>query len=234
MAQPFDYPDADVTCRGALALPGGEGRVPGVAVFHDIGGVGAHTMKWADRIAAELGYLALAADVYGEGKVPADFGEGRQLLGPYLADRPRLRARAEAALGALHAHPRCDGRLAAIGFCFGGTTALELARANADGIVAVVSFHGGLSAPLPASTMSARILVCHGAEDPLVAPELSGFLKEMADARADCQTIAYTGAVHSFTNEQADGSQMPGIKYDERTARRSWRAMAAHFAEVFG
>ena len=181
--------------------------------------------------------LALAADTYGEGAVPKDFEEGIRWLSAYRADPPKTVARGGAALGALKAHPRCDGRVAAIGFCFGGSTALELARANLPGLAAVASFHGGLSTPSPAhaGAIKARLLVCHGAEDPLVPhDELTAFLGEMAAAGADCQTIAYTGAVHSFTNRDADGSRMPGIKYNEAADRRSYRAMVAHFAEVLG
>lgn len=236
MADAFDYPADDTHGRGAIALPQGDARRPAVAIFADIGGVGAHTEKWANRIAAELGYVALAADVYGEGKSPADFGEGMQWIQALRADPPKLVGRANAALTALREHPRCDGRLAAIGFCFGGTVALELARSGATGLDAVTSFHGGLSTTIPAApgAIRAKILVCHGAEDPMVGPELPAFLAEMAAAHADCQTIAYTGAVHAFTNESADGSMNPAIKYHAPAAARSWRAMAAHFGEVFG
>lgn len=235
MAERLTYAEGGATCNGMLALPSGDAAAPGVVVFADAGGIGAHSIAWAERLAHELGYVALAADVYGDDRVPAGMEEAVAWIGPYRADPPRLVARAGAALDVLRAHPRCDGRLAAIGFCFGGSTVLELARAGYPGLVAVTSFHGGLSTPAPAAAgaVAARVLVCHGAEDPMVAPELPGFLAEMAAAGADCQTIAYTGAVHSFTNESADGSLHPGIKYDAPTARRSWAAMAAHFAEVF-
>ena len=231
------YSAGDVTAQGTLALPAGGARVPGVALFADIMGVGEHTRRWAARIADELGYVALAADVYGDGKVPADFAAGMPLIQALLADPLRLAARAQDALDALKAEPRCDGRLAAIGFCFGGSTVLALARAGSLDLMAGASFHGGLSTVRPAvkGNFAARMLVLHGAEDPMVPPaDLAAFLAEMAAAGADCQTIAYTGAVHSFTNITADGSFMPGIKYHEPTARRSWNAMAAHFAEVFG
>lgn len=237
MAAAFAYTHDDTTCRGFIALPAGDAPVPGVVLYADIGGVGEHTQTWADRIAAELGMVALAADIYGEGRNPADMTQGMEWLTGYRNDPPRLRARAGAALAALKAHPRCDGRVAAIGFCFGGGTVLEVARDGNPDMIAGVSFHGALSTIAPAvpGAVTAKLLVCHGAEDPLVPPaELTGFLAEMRDAGADCQTIAYTGAVHSFTNEKADGSMMPGIKYHAPTARRSWNAMAAHFAEVFG
>jgi dienelactone hydrolase len=238
MTTAFDYMHSNTTCRGAIALPAGDAPAPGIAIFADIGGVGDHTKKWADRIAAELGMIALAADVYGEGATPADMAEGMGWLQAYRSDPPKLVARAGAALDALKAHPRCDGRIGAIGFCFGGGTVIEIARAGHPLMAAGVSFHGALATPAPATApgqISARLLVCHGAEDPLVAPpELTAFLAEMTAVAADCQTIIYTGAVHSFTNESADGSMMPGIKYHAPTARRSWNAMAAHFGEVFG
>lgn len=236
MTDAFTYDAGGTECRGAIALPTGAPRAPGIAIFADIGGVGDHTKKWADRIAAELGYVALAADVYGEGRSPVDFQEGLKWIGEYRSDPPRLVARAGAALDALKAHPRCDGRIGAIGFCFGGGTVLDIARAGHPLMMAGVSFHGALdtTTKVEPGTITAKLLVAHGAEDPMANYSvLTAFLAEMAAARADCQTIAYTGAVHSFTNESADGSFMAGIKYHAPTARRSYNAMAAHFAEVF-
>lgn len=236
MTTAFDYQAAGTTCNGAIALPAGDARVPGIAIFADISGIGDHTKKWADRIAGELGYVALAADVYGEGRSPADFQEGLAWIGDYRADPPKLVARAGAALDALSAHPRCDGRIGAIGFCFGGGTVLEIARAGHPLMSAGVSFHGALDTTTKVAPggIHAHLLVAHGAEDPMANyAVLTAFLAEMAAADADCQTIAYTGAVHSFTNEGADGSFMAGIKYHAPTARRSYNAMAAHFAEVF-
>ena len=232
--EPLDYHDGDALCRGKIALPAGTDERPGIAVFADIGGIGEHTERYATDLAA-LGYVALAADVYGDGKNPKDFNEGMPWIMAWKADPAGLARRAGAALAALAAHPRCDGRLGAIGFCFGGTTVLEAARHNSPGLHAVVSFHGDASTPQPASApITASLLVLHGAEDPLMPdPVLVAFLREMAAVEADCQTIAYTGAVHAFTNRNADGSIMPGIKYHERTAKRAWKAMATHFDEIF-
>ena len=231
--EPLDYRDGDAQCKGQLALPAGDDRRPGIAVFADIGGIGEHSIWYAERL-AELGYVALAADVYGDGKKPKDFGEGMPWVQAWKADPARLARRAGAALDALGAHPRCDGRFGAIGFCFGGTAVLELARHGHAGYLAGASFHGDAATPQPAAKpIDAKLLVLHGAEDPLMTYDvLTAFLGEMAKAGADCQTICYTGVVHSFTNRQADGS-MGFAKYDEPTARRSWNAMAAHFAEVF-
>ena len=236
MTEAFTYADNGADCQGAIALPAGGGAAPGIAIFADINGIGDHTKKWADRIATELGYVALAADVYGEGRTPADFQEGLKWIGEYRSDPPKLVARAGAALNALKSHPKCDGRIGAIGFCFGGLTVLELARSSHELLTAGVSFHGALdtTTKVEPGAITAKLLVCHGAEDPMADYSvLTAFLAEMAAANADCQTIAYSGAVHSFTNESADGSFMPGIKYHAPTARRSYAAMAAHFAEVF-
>ena len=136
----------------------------------------------------------------------------------------------------MKAHQRCDGRIGAIGFCFGGGTVLELARAGRGDVAGVVSFHGALGTPLPAGegAITARVLVCHGADDQLIDDAaLVGFLREMRAAKADCTTIAYTGGQHSFTNKAADGSLMPTVVYHERTDRRSWAAMRGFFQDLF-
>lgn len=238
MTQAFDYADGDFVCRGRLALPPGDGRAPGIAVFSDIRGIeGRQAVQRADRLAAELGYVALAADIYGEGEsYAADPMAGLPALRRWLADPAALARRAGAALEALTAHPRCDGRLGAIGFCFGGTVVLELARHNHPGYLAGASFHGGLSTPLPATApIAASLLVLHGTDDPHVPYDtLTGFLAEMAGVKADVQLVAYAGQLHGFTNENAptDGSR-PDLRYDARTDRRSWAAMAGFFAEVF-
>lgn len=238
MAEPFDYAHGDVTCRGRLALPSGDARAPGIAVFSDIRGIaGQQAADRADRLATELGYLALAADIYGGGEsYAADPMAGLPVLRRWLADPHALAARAGAALDALAAHPRCDGRLGAIGFCFGGTVVLELARRNHPGYRAGASFHGGLATVAPADRpIAAKLLVLHGAEDVHVPYDhLVAFLAEMAAVDADAQTIAYTGQLHGFTNENAptDGSR-PDLRHDAATDRRSWAAMTAHFREAF-
>ena len=234
--QEIAYPAGDVEARGMLALPTGDARVPGIAIFADIMGVGKQTRAWANRIADELGYMALAADVYGEGRNPDGFPQGMEWLTALLRDPDRLAARAGAALTALKAQPRCNGQLGAIGFCFGGSTVLAVVRNGNPDLAAGVSFHGGLQTAKPATKgkVPAKVLVLTGAEDPMVThAHIAAFLTEMAEAEADCQTIAYTGAVHSFTNPDADGRMMPGIKFHEPTNRRSWVAMQTHFAEVF-
>lgn len=236
MTEAFDYPDGDVTCRGQIALPAGDDPRPAIAVFADIGGIGEHSIRWATRLADELGYIALAADTYGDGWTPENFEAGMPRLMAMRGDPPGLARRGAAALAALAAQPRCNGKLGAIGFCFGGSMVIEIARHGAPEYAAGVSLHGDVTTSQPATApIATKLLVCHGAEDPLVPDAaLVAFLREMAAVDADCQTIAYTGAVHSFTNRTADGSFNPGIKYHARTEGRAWRAMTAHFAEVFG
>jgi len=234
----FEYLDGDQRCLGVLALPDPArfpGPRPGIVAVHEAWGLGAQVQRRATML-AELGYVALAADIFGDRHIPAAPPEAFEIIGKWLANRPALRRRAGAAVSALKAHPACDGKIAAIGYCFGGSTVLELARGGNPDVMGVVSFHGGLETPTPAEpgAVSARILVCHGAEDELIPhAHLTAFLDEMAKAGADCQTIAYTGAKHSFTNPEAKGELMPTIIYHERTDRRSWAAMQAFLAEVF-
>jgi len=235
----LEYFDGTQRCSGVLELPDEAifpGPRPGVIAVHEAWGLGAQVQRRA-KMLAELGYVALAADIFGDRHIPADPPEAFGIIGGFLEDRPRLRARAAAAVSALKAHPRCSGQIAAIGYCFGGSTVLELARSGHPDVLGVVSFHGALDTPTPAAAgkVGAKILACHGAEDPLVPHEqLNGFLSEMAAAGADCQTIAYTGAMHSFTNPQAKGELMPGIIYHAPTDERSWIAMQTFFAELFG
>lgn len=233
------YFDGDQRCLGVLELPDPArfpGPRPGVVAVHEAWGLGAQVQRRA-KMLAELGYVALAADIFGDRHIPADPTEAFAIIGDFAANTAALRARAGAAVSALKAHPACDGRIAAIGYCFGGRTVLELARAGNPDVLGVVSFHGALDTVTPAEPgkVTAKVLVCHGAEDELVPhAHLTAFLDEMATAGADCQTIAYTGAKHSFTNPEAKGQLMPTIIHHQRTDDRSWRAMQAHLAEVFG
>lgn len=231
------YLAGDTEAKGLLAVPAGSHKVPGIAIYSDIMGLGKQSRAWAVRMADELDYLALAADVYGGGASPKDFPEGMAWLMALLDDPVKLAARAAGALHVLKAHPRCNGKLGAIGFCFGGSTVLALVRGGDADLNAGVSFHGGLQTGKPAvkGGSKAKLLVLTGAEDPMVShAQIAEFLVEMAAAEVDCQTIAYTGAVHSFTNPDADGRMMPGIKFHEPTNRRSWQAMKTHFEEVLG
>jgi dienelactone hydrolase len=230
------YQDGPVRLAGYLARPGAvTGKVPGVLVIHQWMGVTGHERMIADRLAG-LGYVAVAADIYGEGVRPRDLKEAGAQATIYKSDRALYRRRILAGLEALKAQPGVDpGRVAVIGFCFGGTGALEAARAGMP-VVGVVSFHGGLDfVPDPAARpITAKVLVCHGADDPNVPPrDVAAFQDEMRKAKADYTFIAYGGAVHAFTQKEAGNDPSKGVAYQEAAARRSWQHMKDFFAEVF-
>jgi dienelactone hydrolase len=242
----LDYTDGDVVCRGRLALPAGDGRRPGVVVFHDIQGVGKHPVGRATRLAEEFGYVALAADTYGGGQ-PPELSVAGDVVASWLARPEDLARRAAAAVAALSAHPRCDGRIGAIGFCFGGATVLALARSGQPDLRAAVSFHGVLATAKPAAPgqVRAKVLVLHGADDPFAgdvafmgkadtvySTTLPDFLEEMANANVDCQLVAYTGVAHAFTIPNASDFGVAGAKYDELADKRSWQAMGNLFHEA--
>jgi dienelactone hydrolase len=231
----FEYRQGDAVLEGYLSFdPSGAEKKPGVVVVHDWMGVSANTRRVADEL-ARLGYVALAADAYGKGIRPKDAKEAAIQAGKLKEDRALLRARVNAALDALRRQPNVDGaRVAAIGYCFGGTAALELARSGAD-LRGVVTFHGGLSSPTPADArnIKAHVLVLHGADDPYVQEaEVKGFEDEMRAAKVDWQLVKYSGAVHSFTIPDAGSDNSKGQAYNAVADRRSWEAMKAFFAEV--
>jgi dienelactone hydrolase len=221
-------------CAGFLAFDdAAKGKRPGVVVVHDWMGISGETQRRTKQL-AELGYVALAADIYGKGTRPKDTKEAGALAGTYKGDLSLLRGRARAAFDALVRDPRVDAsRVFVIGYCFGGTTALELARSGAP-LAGAVSFHGGLGTKDPADAKNVKcpLLVLHGAADPWVpATEVAGFQKEMSDAKVDWQMVSYSGAVHAFTNPAAGDDPTKGAAYDAKADRRSWEAMKAFFAE---
>lgn len=229
------YQDGTTRLNGYVARPAQvRGKRPGVLVVHQWMGLTDHERGAAEAL-ARLGYVALAADIYGEGAAPGNVQEAAARSGLYKQDRALYRRRLGAALEALRRQPGVDpDRLAVIGYCFGGTGALEAARAGLP-VRAVVSFHGGLdaqagSAPAP---IAARILVCHGADDPFVPPkDVAAFQEEMRRAKADYVFIAYAGAVHGFTQKEAGLDPAKGFAYQEAAAHRSWEHMKAFLAEA--
>ena len=234
--QPLAYPEGATRLAGYLARPAkAKGKVPGVLIIHQWMGLTDHERRTADAL-AKLGYVALAGDIFGEGVAPRNTQEAGALAMRYKGDRVLYQARIRAGLEALKAQPGVDpARLAVIGFCFGGTGALEAARGGLP-VVGVVSFHGGLDSPAdrPVAPIQARILVCHGADDPFVpAKDVAAFQDEMRKAKADYTFIAYAGAVHAFTQKEAGDDPAKGAAYQEAAARRSWRHMQDFFAEVF-
>lgn len=229
-----EYKQGDAVLEGYLAWDdAGPAKRPGVLIVHDWTGVGPNVKKRAEMLAAQ-GYVAFAADIYGKGIRPVP-PEAGKLSGKYKADRPLLRARVRAGLDELLRAPGVDpAKVAAIGYCFGGTTVLELARSGAD-VAGVVTFHGGLDTPTPgdAQKIRAKVLVLHGAEDPYVPEaQVKAFEDEMRAGKVDWQLVKYAGAVHSFTIPDAGSDPSKGAAYDERADRRSWAHMKAFFDEI--
>lgn len=218
------------TSNGYLA-DGSDGKsAPGVLVLHEGNGLSANTRSKCDALAA-LGYVAFAPDMFAGSE-----GEPMAILSALVQDNAEWRARLNAGLAALATQPNVDGgKLAVIGFCFGGTSAIELARSGA-GVKAVVGFHSGLGSGIAADSKNIRgsVLVCIGDADPLIPREQrDAFMANMAEAGVDCQMLLLTGVEHSFTNRQSATLGMAGLKYDGKAERRSWAAMQDLFDEAF-
>jgi dienelactone hydrolase len=234
--QLVEYKQGDTTLEGYLAYDDAvQGKRPGVLVVHEWDGLGDYAKKRAEML-AQLGYVAFAADIYGKGVRPKGPQESGAEAGKYMKDRNLLRARALAGLDQLKNNSMVDpNKIAAIGYCFGGSTVLELARSGAD-LAGVVTFHGGLSNPNPedAKKIKAKVLVLHGADDALVAQtDVEQFQKDMRDAKVDLTFVAYSGTVHAFTNPSVN-DPAHGVQYNARSDQRSWQAMRDFFAEIFG
>ena len=232
----IEYKDGDAVLEGYLAYDDSiKGVRPGVLVIHEWWGLNPYVKKRAEQL-AELGYIAFAADIYGKGiraKTPEEAGK---LAGIYRSDRQLLRSRVNAGLEALKKQSMTDTKkLAAIGYCFGGTTVLELARSGAD-VAGVVSFHGGLATPTPqdAKNIKAKVLALHGADDPYVKDqEVLAFEDEMRQGGVDWQLVSYGSAVHGFTNPDNGNDNSKGVAYNEKADKRSWEAMKLFFKEIF-
>ena len=231
-----DYRYRDCTMRGYLARPEGDDAAvrPAVLIFPDGFGLGQPAKRRAHML-ADRGYIAFIADPYGEGAMARDVAEGHKLSGGLLADPDELRGRMIAALDTIRGLPGVDAaRIAAIGYCFGGTCALELARTGAE-IAALVSFHGALATTRPAAAgvIKPKVLICTGSIDPLIPMEqILAFTDEMTRAGADWQLALYGGAPHNFTNPDANLMNRSGVGYDAHADHRSWQAMRNLFAET--
>ncbi len=231
-----EYKQGDQILEGYLAWDDAvTGLRPGVLVVHEWTGLGDYA-KMRTRKLAELGYIAFAADIYGKGIRPATSQEAGAQAGIYKKNPKLMRQRVCAGLDVLRREPLCDPkRVAAIGYCFGGTCVLELARSGA-GVAGVVSFHGGLATASPADAKNIRgkVLVLHGGDDPHVPPkEVEAFEDEMRAAGVDWQLVVYGGAVHAFTNPGSGNDKSRGAAYNAAADRRSWQAMKAFFGEIF-
>jgi dienelactone hydrolase len=233
----IEYRQGNTVLEGYLAYDGAvQGKRPGVLIVHQWKGLTDYEMKRAQML-AKLGYVAFALDVYGKGVRPKTPQAAGAEASKYKSDRALLRSRVQAGLAVLEKQELADPqRIAAIGYCFGGTAVIELARSGAD-IAGVVSFHGGLDSPHPEDGRNIRckVLALHGADDPHVsAKDLAAFEDEMRQAKVDWQLVEYGGAVHAFTDWTAGNDPQKGVAYNERADRRSWEAMRAFFAEIFG
>lgn len=231
------YKHGDLECRGYLAWDDAvEGPRPGVLVVHEWWGLNDYARGRTEQL-AKLGYIAFAADIYGEGKLakhPEDAGKMATQVRMNVED---WRQRAVAALAVLSSQPECDkSKLAAIGYCFGGSTALQLAYSGAD-LKAVATFHAALPTPrdTEAKAIKPAILVCHGADDKFIMPEaIKAFEAALTAAGTKYELIKYPGAVHSFTVPEADKVGNPGMKYNKAADEDSWKKMLALFKEHLG
>lgn len=233
----IDYKDGKVELRGTLAYDDAVSSPrPGVVLFPEWWGYNDYIKRRA-REMAEQGYIAFAADMYGKDKVTTDPAKAKSWSGELYSNRQAMRDRARAALKILKSQPNVDtSHIAAIGFCMGGTVALELARAGED-LNGVAAFHAGLQFPdkIEKGQVKAKILVMNGGADPNVPfSERDSFIEEIQNAGADLQFIQYGGAVHAFTNPDADKFGIKGIAYDPVAERRSFEELRTFFAEIFG
>jgi len=235
IATTLEYSAGDTLCKGVYFTPANvTGPLPIVLVCHAWDGLNQEVRDKASKL-AEAGYIAFAIDVLGNGKIMTDFADLMPTLTPFFADRGMLLQRMQAALTAAKTIPGADlSRIGAMGYCFGGTAVLDLARAGGNDIKGVVSFHGGLEGNTldNPKTLSVKVLVLHGEDDPLVPPEqVAAFKAEMTAKQADWQLHAYSHTVHAFTRPAANDPAF-GAVYNPVADRRSWQAMLNFFEEV--
>ena len=232
----IEYKQGDTVLEGYHAYDDAvQGQRPGVLIVHQWMGLTDYEKKRAEML-AKMGYNVFALDIYGKGVRPANQQAAGAMAGKYKSDRALLRERANAGLAELKKLPQTDPkRIAAIGYCFGGTTVLELARAGTD-IAGVVSFHGGLGTPTPddAKNIKCKVIALHGADDPFVpAKEVAAFEEEMRKAKVDWQLVAFGNSVHGFTMTSAGSDNSKGMAYNEKADKRSWEIMKQFFGEIF-
>ncbi len=234
-----EYRSGDTVLKGYLAVNRAiKGKRPAVLVVHEWWGHNEYARKRA-RMLAELGYTALAVDMFGDGKQANHPDEAGKFAGEVMKNFETGKARFNAALELIKQQPDVDSeRIAAVGYCFGGGVVLNMARQGAD-LKGVASFHGSLSAVMPAGkgVIKSRILVLNGADDKMIPPEMvKAFKNEMSTAGADVRFINYPGAMHSFTNPDADRYakefDLP-IAYNKKADQASWKELKKFLKEIF-
>ena len=239
VSEKVEYKEGANTLEGFIvydsAKASGAKKLPGLVIVHDWMGIGDYVKMRADQLAG-LGYVAFVADIYGQGVHPKDAKEAASLAGKYKeGDRKVLRKRAEAAFNELKNHKNVDAaNISAMGYCFGGTTVLEMARMGLP-LKGVLSFHGGLQSAntADAKNIKAKLLIMHGAIDPYVkVDEVLAFQKEMNEANVDYQFIVYSSAVHAFTEKHAGSDIKTGAAYNEIADKRSFAAMKTFLTEL--
>jgi dienelactone hydrolase len=234
---PVDYNHDGVTLKGHLfyddAVPG---KRPGILVVHEWWGLNDYARRRATML-AELGYAALAVDMYGDGKVAEHPKQAGEMMEKVRSNVAVWEGRALAGLKTLQAQPMVDpAKIGVIGYCFGGSTAIQLGLAGAD-VQAIVSFHGAIPdvTAEQAKKIRGKVLICHGADDTFI-PEKTcqAFRTALGAAGVDFEFAYFGGAKHSFTVPEADSRGIDGLKYDAKADRRSWQMMQDLFREVFG
>jgi dienelactone hydrolase len=234
--EPVEYKQGDTTLRGMLAYDDAvKDKRPAVIIVPEWWGLNDYPKTRAKQL-AELGYVAFAIDMYGDGKTTEDPKQAGEWSGAIRKDPQTAKARFDAALDALKKNEHVDAnKIAAIGYCFGGGVVVNMARAG-EPLAGVVSFHGAIGTDTPAKpgAIKTNILVCHGGDDPMVTrDQVAKFEKEMKDAGANYEVKIYDGAQHSFTNPAADRHGIKGIAYNEKADKESWEAMKNFLAEIF-
>jgi len=231
-----EYKQGETTLEGFVVYDdASKGTRPGVLIVHQWMGLTDYEKKRAEML-AQLGFVDFCSDIFCKCIRPHTREEAATQAVKYRNDRQLLRARVNAGLEALRQQPLVDPtRIAAIGYCFGGTTVLELARSGAK-LNGVVSFHGGLDSPTPGDgkNIKCKVLILHGADDPTMSPQqIAAFVDEMRSGGVDWQMVKFGGAVHGFTQWYAGNDNSKGVAYNERADQRSWEYMKLFFAEIF-
>lgn len=232
--KPVKYADGSQVLNGFAIQPSKKNtQKPGILILPAWMGIDQLSKHTAENL-AKLGYHAFVADIYGEGNYPKDYKKAGENAGFYKTNYKGYHKRIALALEQLIRSGANPDNIVVIGYCFGGTGAIEAARAHLN-VKGVVSFHGGLGkdATRPIEPINAKILVCHGADDPYESKEeITAFQQEMRDTKADWQMIYYANAVHSFTNPEAGNDNSKGAAYNEKASKRSWEHLKLFLEEV--